>query len=318
MAKTWEYDFLTAPNGGLPNGFGYAAFFTQAGQPGMEAEPQPGNYYTVVNGRALFNYTEEIVGVRTTLRGLYASPGFFAGTDALLRVSFDDPLQYWDNTADGFLFQLGIGYRGKNMLQDWVGGLLEASWTPSGWNPAWKLRLVKVTDAVLATVVINTSGSSFQTVNELHFKIVGKKARVSFNGIDIVQAEVDFRGEAALCLMCRVTTVAAGVYTSYGVLRKVNASELDSGVIYPKPECMPMFFEPDVYEAHFIAVPIPALEKLGAIKQLGPNVWQFTREVVVDENAKLPGFRANEGDIIVDHRNLLPENPIHTCKFKHL
>jgi hypothetical protein len=313
-----NFDFTVLEDGRFPHEFGFAALKTaNGGDKSMVGEPSPDIFYRVASGLALFQYTEDIQGSDTYQRGMYSSPGFFHSKDVLARASFGNPFQYWDNSLDSFEFHLGIGCRGKNQIQDWIGGLLYSSWRKTdGWNPRNEMSIVSSQNCVLTKIESSQDDFLYHDINEFAVKISGKQGYVGFNNVGSLVSEIDFQGESSLCLFFRLTTEVSGVFTSHGSLRKFYARDYSSGIKPISFEYPTQFIAPEICEPHFFAVPIQYLERLGLIRKIAAEMWEFLDDVTMSGGSNT-GFSAKFGDVIVAHQNFLPAYPLQWCRFKY-
>jgi hypothetical protein len=311
-----EIDYSDYSPGDLPVGFSYGVVRDDAGVMTIEEEDYPNLYYYVQDDCLTYKYYEEVFGPRTDYHGLTGSPGSLSGTNAELSVIFSNPLSNFSDGLDEFCFELGVGFRGKDSLLSWVGGLLESKWSAGSWTTQWKLSVVDVLGITKTEHDYTTDFTRYADNNELVVVVEGDSVTVTFNGIKKASAEIDFLGEG-LCILWMKTFTRTGVtLTPMSVTKKFSAYSLKTGRLAPIKEEETQFVAPPHNGNTDIFVPVHSLLEQNKLKQIGPDAWQFTEETLVEPVENFRPFLASSGAIITARRQTLPGAKNKICRYK--
>lgn len=283
----------------------------------MVEETTPISYFYAEDGKALFKYSM-VIGVGVSQHGVLVSPSFLTGRDVELSVVFSNPLQHFSPADDEFRFELGLGYRGKDKIDKWVGGLLESVWTSGGgWNPKWQTSAIQVDVDTFTKLETDADEATYFDKNAFVVTVKGNVAQAAFNGIRVVQAEFDDpRGNQIAMWVKAYRRNGGGLYTSFPVIEKVFGRSLGSGLSQPVKD---NFNEDIPYvtdEAHFYRIPIRELRDAGKIKQVGPRLWEFLEETTVQIDGS-DEFVGSKGAVYHMVKELLPEYPHQLCKMRY-
>ena len=312
-----EHDFTVLSDGGLPHPFGTAILQTDIGGDEVVAEPFPDTYFFIDNERAVFKYFEDVIGGVLQRHGLLSSPGVLQSTDVKLSCQFYSPLEYFDpSSIDLFVFQIGMGFRNSNLFANWVGGMLTAIWTPLGWNPKFNLAVVEVLGTIINELSTFDSEALFLENNELIVQIQGKNIKTSFNGVKIVEDETEVTGENGWILWTKLYTELNGIKTPIAVVHFLGSEELRTGKHYAIREFPTQFLDLDLHAAHGFLVPVDELRAIGAVRQIGPEIIEFTKDIVVNEGS-LQEFKAVRGSTMTLHRRLLSDFASQVGRFRY-
>lgn len=320
MNKKFFYDFSgISDNDPFPEGFSFAVISDDAGVDSTIIESDPLTYFFVLNDKALFNYTEEVVGPVTNLRGVLASPGKLDGTDAELSVAFCNPLDFFNVNLDEFFFQIGIGGRSEGGLLEWTGGIIESHYTGGTWSPRWKYSAVTVVGDVFTVLDSeeDTDDDHYVSVNSLIVIMEGTTLRVNFNGVREVETTLSppVIEVSSTVIFVKTFTRVGAVITPFETIYEISGKSLRSGrkTVFKEPEGQHL--APPNDEKDIIVVPIRELREEGIILQISENSWKFMEEKLVQAEGHTP-FLARPGTIIVAHRENLKDARVQTCRYK--
>ncbi len=319
MANELSFDFSEIPDGeGFPSDIGVSILRVDTGVSSIVNEPDPDTYYYAQGGLGVFKYTEEVLGSQVDRRGLLASPGSLEGTDADLSIIFSDPLQYYNESLSGFFFRLGFGYRGEHKALSWVGGMLESMWTPGGgWDPKWKLSIVRVDGETIDRLNTLEEDVPYRSENDLTVRVKGDEIGALFNGVQGIQAENVFHGGSNVVLWVAAYADNGVGWEPIPLVKQINAESLSSGKSFSVKEMPGHFLAPPITEAHFYRVPVRDLMNQGSLVQVTDNSWKFREDVVIERSIENRAFAASKGFMIVAPRMTLKSADYQLCRFKY-
>jgi hypothetical protein len=314
MARTLEYDFSSFPDGSLPTGMGVGILASSLGVDNVLDETSPILYYSVSGGKAVFNYTEQVVGADTYRRGYVSLLGSLEGSDSEVSVKFSDPLVGFSEALEEVLVWIGLGLRGKDRTLEWVGGVLESHWVKgTGWVPAFKLSVAKVFGTVIDIRAFLEKSVRYEAVNELVVSTSGQVVTASFNGVEQISEEIDFRGEDQVALWVKAIANNGVSFVPLPIIMEISGQSL--AVEYPMVEIPGNYVEPPADGSHCFNFPVRELMRTGYLKQLTHNTWQFVKEIVIDRPQEYQRFKATPGAKIVAHRQTLVDAEVQVCRF---
>lgn len=314
---SYRYDFSALADGDpFPQGFSFGVLSSEGGQDQILDETAPSLYYYVEDGKGVYNYTEQVVGPQTNRRGFVSSPATLFGDKLCASVSFANPFKNLDVTDEVWL-QVGLGLRAKEKTNVWVGGLLESRWTPGiGWNPKWKLSAIKNTGTVKHTIQALIKDVEHLNVNELKVSKSSNDYTITYNGVEVVGAESDFRGESLVALWIRATKFNISD-TPIPILLATEGEVLDSAFDRPIQEVPSFYLDPPVDGAHSYNIPVRELEQDKTLVRIGENAWRFTRDITITRPDDNIHFAGSKDSVIVAHRQNLVDARMQVCKFQY-
>ena len=313
VKKDLCYDFSTMPDGLLP--FSFVSIREKGIGYVFENEDSPELYFKIEDGKAVFHYLPTLEGTDTLHHGLLSSLGHIEGLNTRLSVVFSDPKKYFlkQNPQDEFLVDIALGFRASNRLEAWIGGRFVSWWDGAVWvNEIQVIEYAKEAITVLARRSITLE---FLKENGLNVWMHDKEIEVEFNGCKI-KAGSNFRHAGPLVtLRTKIYSRLGTQYRSLPLISYLEAKELTTGKVLPIREFPYQVVYPPPQESVCYQIPVTVLLKEKALKSLGPGIWQFTKDTLVEVYGYIQ-FGAKVGDTYA--RVGTKTGSIELCRARHL
>jgi len=294
----------------------YALEYDGAGAVAWLQEPDPDDYFRIVDGLGLWAFTRApaLPGPATPYaeRGYAAGPsGVLEGRNARASVVVRQPVALLDAEADELRFNVGIALRLDPVTGSWVGARMRAVWQSGVWVTPLILEVVRATGGdpvVLSSIVPALTPDlldiwATQQNAELLVELRGDTLIATLDGIITTSAQVPADGEARVALLVETARrYDADIVPLPSVVAFQVLSLRDMERLGPPP-AIPGASHLEAPSFPMMSLPLRDLLDGNILKQISGRQFMFEREVevIVAEHLK---FRFDQGEVIRSHERL--------------